>query len=104
MRECRLWSTSPCGGANSSSSMTIGCPDHAIHLHTTTPLLGPARHVRAALLADPLAEADQRGVRGDLPCHQRLALTERHGPLDQSRWDKREDGPDVREVRRGVHP
>src|SRR5215216_776279 len=104
MREWRLWSTSPCGGANSSSSMMSGCPDHAIQRHIALPPLGPTRHVRAALLADPLAEADQRGVRRDLPGHQRLALAEGHRALDQARRDEREHAPDVREVGRGVHP
>ena len=34
IRECRLWSTSPCSGLNSRSSSSTGCPDHAIQRHT----------------------------------------------------------------------
>src|SRR3954467_14741247 len=33
MRECRLWSTIPCGALNSSSSTRIGCPCQAIQRH-----------------------------------------------------------------------
>ena len=33
MRECRLWSISPCWVLNSSSSMSTGCPSHAIQRH-----------------------------------------------------------------------
>src|SRR3954471_22848606 len=33
MRECRLWSMRPCLGLKSSSSISTGCPYHAIHRH-----------------------------------------------------------------------
>ena len=46
------------------------------------------RHVSAALLGNPCAEAEQRGLGRDLPCDQGLTLAEDDRTLDQARWDK----------------
>src|ERR687895_474042 len=64
----------------------------------------PASDVRPALVRDPLAEADQRRVRGDPSRHERLALGEGPRAVDEPRRDEREDTADVPQVGRRVHP
>src|SRR3954453_4669210 len=46
MRECRLCSMRPCLGLKSNSSMSTGCPYHAIHRHIVFSFRGQAPPVR----------------------------------------------------------
>src|ERR1700712_1774983 len=56
-RECRLWSIRPCLLLNSSSSIRMGLPCHAIHRHIGSPLLGDApakRRLRRSFAHPPM--------------------------------------------------
>ena len=59
-------------------------------------------HVGATLLADPRAEAQQCGLRRDLPGDQGLSLAEGDCPVDQARRDEGEDALGERGVRERV--
>src|SRR3954467_1762772 len=62
IRECRLWSTSPCWVLNSSSSISSGCPDQAIHLHMGY-LLGDRGAIEHAGRAAPARRVDHDRAR-----------------------------------------
>src|SRR4051794_3740621 len=69
MRECRLCSMRPCLGLKSSSSMSTGCPYHAIHRHIVSSFRGrapPGRVVcrRSSGGARPVARWRPSGAAG----------------------------------------
>src|SRR4051794_11038773 len=70
MRECRLWSTSPCWVLNSSSSNSSGCPDQAIQRHMMRLLVrlvaGAGLHALAVQLMQAALDGQRRARVGDV--------------------------------------